>query len=154
MCGQNIEIPVGDLYYLTAESSEEDFSLKKLNLLILIVCIMLLTACHSNNIDEKSQTGYEANEIEQPQIMYNDRIYYYGATGFDEKLPEEYRKAGVVEHVDNENPPSENFSGARVDIGQEIYDSDNDESIIYVGYENGFARFSLKIENQLDPLQL
>ena len=121
--------------------------MKKLYLLIFIIGIILLTACHSNEIDEKSQTGYESNEIEQPQIMYNDRIYYYGATGFDEKLPEGYMKAGVVEHMDNENPPSENFSGARVDIGQEIYYSDNDETIIYVGYENGSARFSLKIEN-------
>ena len=121
--------------------------MKKLNLLILIVGIMLLTACHNNEIDKKSQTGYETNEIEQPQIMYNDRIYYYGATGFDEKLPEGYMKAGVVEHVDNENPPSENFSGARVDIGQEIYYSDNDGAMIYVGYENRFARFSLRIDN-------
>ncbi|MBS6754672.1 MAG: hypothetical protein KH325_00005, partial [Hungatella hathewayi] len=60
--------------------------MKKLYLLIFIIGIILLTACHSNEIDEKSQTGYESNEIEQPQIMYNDRIYYYGATGFDEKL--------------------------------------------------------------------
>ena len=52
--------------------------MKKLYLLIFIIGIILLTACHSNEIDEKSQTGYESNEIEQPQIMYNDRIYYYG----------------------------------------------------------------------------
>ncbi len=118
--------------------------MKKLNLLIFIVGIMLLTACNNNDEGAKTPTGYASNEIEQPQLMYNDKIYYYWATGFDEELPEGYIKAGTVEHVDNENPPSENFSGTRVDIGQEVYYSDSNNALVYVGYGNGYARFSLK----------
>lgn len=108
-----------------------------------MIGIMLLTAC-KNGVGTNTPTGYTGNEIEQPQLMYNDNIYYYQATGFDEELPEGYIKAGTIKHVDNENPPSENFNGARVDTGQEIYSSDSDYAIVYVAYGSGYARFSLK----------
>jgi len=120
------------------------FGLKKLNLLIFMAGIILLTACKNNNIDAKISTGYAANEIDQPQLMYNGNIFYYWATGFDEKLPEGYIIADTIEHVDNENPPSENFNGARVDTEQEIYYSDSDNTLVYVKYENGYAKFSLE----------
>ena len=88
-------------------------------------------------------TGYPSNEIDQPQIMYNDTIFYYWATGFDEELPNNYIYVGTVEEVDNETPPSENFVGSRIDVGQKIYADDKKSDTIYVEYENGYARFSL-----------
>ena len=50
---------------------------------------------------------------------------------------------GTVEEVDNETPPSENFVGSRIDVGQKIYADDKKSDTIYVEYENGYARFSL-----------
>ena len=47
------------------------------------------------------------------------------------------------EEVDNETPPSENFVGSRIDVGQKIYADDKKSDTIYVEYENGYARFSL-----------
>ena len=39
-------------------------------------------------------TGCSEGEIEQPQRMYGDRIYYYMATGFEGELPEGYSYVG------------------------------------------------------------
>lgn len=106
--------------------------------------IDMLIACLSKKSDNNTTpTGYPSNEIDQPQIMYNDTIFYYWATGFDEELPNNYIYVGTVEEVDNETPPSENFVGSRIDVGQKIYADDKKSDTIYVEYENGYARFSL-----------
>ncbi len=89
------------------------------------------------------QTGYSSEEIQRPQIMYNGQIYFYFATGFDEDLPEGFACVGSVKVVDNTNEPTENFQGARVKVGQEIYASETNSDIIYVKYKNGYARFSI-----------
>ena len=111
--------------------------MKVLKFLIVMLGVLLLTAC-SQNDSAVTSTGYVAAEIEQPQIMYNNEIYYYGATGFDEELPEDSVKIGTVKHADNKSTPTENFSGARVDEGQELYYGNN---TLFVKYESGYARF-------------
>ena len=109
---------------------------------VILLLICLLPACQKEP-NNTTPTGYSSNEIEQPQIMYNDTIFYYWATGFDEELPDNYIYAGAVEEVDNETPPSENFVGSRINVGQKIYADDKKSDTIYVEYENGYARFSL-----------
>ncbi len=118
--------------------------MKKYMLLIgalLVLC--LLPGCQKKSDNSTTPTGHASNEIDQPQIMYDDTVLYYWATGFDEKLPDGYVCVGAVEKVDNENSPSVNFTGSRVDVGQKIYADDGDSEVIYVEYENGHARFSV-----------
>ena len=112
-------------------------------LIVTLLLICLLPACQKKSDNNTTPTGYPSNEIDQPQIMYNDTIFYYCATGFDEELPNNYIYVGTVEEVDNETPPSENFVGSRIDVGQKIYADDKKSDTIYVEYENGYARFSL-----------
>ena len=50
---------------------------------------------------------------------------------------------GTVTAVDNINGPETNFSGARVDFGQEIYANAASTDAIYVRYSTGFARFAI-----------
>lgn len=115
----------------------------------LLVCVMALTGCARQNEDFTVPTGYPSEEMQQPQIMYTGQIYYYFATGFDEPLPDGYSCAGMVEVVDNAHTPETEYHGARVEWGQEIYALPGVHDTIYVKYENGYARFSLKKEN--DP---
>ena len=63
-------------------------------------------------------------------------------------MPNGYSWAGMVEIVDNENPPESECQGARVELEQEIYALPGVHDTIYVKYENGYARFSLKKENE------
>ena len=91
-------------------------------------------------------TGYPSGEVQQPQILYDGLLYYYFATGFAEPLPAGYESIGNVEAVDNENTPTSDYHGARVEPGQEIYVLPGIHDAIYVKYENGYARFSLKQE--------
>lgn len=64
--------------------------------------IMACTACGSSegNVSGtngvETSTGVESGMIEQPQVMYDGYIYYYNATGRDEKLPEGYEIAGTI----------------------------------------------------------
>ena len=109
-------------------------------LLIIILSILAMSACYGKR-SPSTPTGYEPGEIDQPQIMYYDVIYYYKWTGFDEELPENHEKAGAVIGVDNINYPEDNFYGARVDLGQEVYSLDDNTDCIYVKYRNGYARF-------------
>lgn len=106
----------------------------------LLLAALLLTACQKSA--EPVPTGYPAGQIDQPQIMYDGRIYYYWATGFDGAMPEDYSFAGEVERADNENLPAENFAGCRVEEGQKIY-AKPESSCIYLEYEAGYAEFSL-----------
>jgi len=135
--------------------------MKKIIALVLVLtCVLGLVACGSNETDyaetvenrtdeSTTPTGFPSGEVQQPQIMYTGQIYYYFATGFDEPLPDGYSCAGMVEVVDNEHIPESECQGARVEWGQEIYALPGVHDTIYVKYENGYARFSLKKEN--DP---
>lgn len=89
-------------------------------------------------------TGYPSGELQQPQIMYDGLIYYYFATGFDEPLPAGYECVGEVAEVDNVSIPQNDFQGARVELLQEIYVLPGIHDTIYVKYDDGYARFSLK----------
>lgn len=89
-------------------------------------------------------TGYPIGSIQQPQIMYDGLLYFYFATGFNEDLPEGYELAGSVAGVKNDEEPTVNFYGARVELGQKIYTAPTNTDIIFVQYENGYARFSIK----------
>ena len=71
--------------------------------------IMACTACGSSegNVSGtngvETSTGVESGMIEQPQVMYDGYIYYYNATGRDEKLPEGYEIAGTRKKVDSKD---------------------------------------------------
>lgn len=101
-----------------------------------------LSACQTRNPNETAPTGYVSDEIDQPQMMYNDTIFYYWATGFDGELPDDYLYVGEVESIDNKEQPSKNYSGSRLEAGQKIYANDKTPGIIYIEYENGYACFS------------
>lgn len=116
---------------------------KKISLFLVIS--ILLTLCSTACCDTAEPTGYAAREIGQPQIMYYGRIYYYWATGFNEELPDDYNYVGYIDNVDNEKEPIENFSGCRINEGQKIYANPENDSLIYVQYEDGFAKFSISL---------
>lgn len=114
-----------------------------------MLSIMACTACGNSggNVSEtngaETSTGVESGIIEQPQVMYDGHIYYYNATGRDEKLPEGYEIAGTIKKVDSKDYPAENFAAAGVDLeaGQEIYISTTEKNVIYLKYDSGYARF-------------
>lgn len=114
-----------------------------------VLSIMAYTACGNSggNVSgtngAETSTGVESGMIEQPQVMYDGYIYYYNATGRDEKLPEGYESAGTIEKIDSKDYPAENFAAAGVDIevGQEIYISTTEKNVIYLKYDSGYARF-------------
>ena len=87
-----------------------------------MLSIMACTACGNSggNVSEtngaETSTGVESGIIEQPQVMYDGHIYYYNATGRDEKLPEGYEIAGTIKKVDSKDYPAENFAAAGVDL--------------------------------------
>ncbi len=91
----------------------------------------------------QTPTGYPTGTVQQPQIMYEGQIYYYTANGFDSPLPLGYLLVGAVKKVDNNDPPTENWTCGRVELGQAIYAKDGAESI-YVEYESGYAEFCLR----------
>lgn len=128
-------------------------------LLLALSCVLGLAACGSkgtgyaevmeSRTDESATpTGFPSEEVQQPQIMYTGLIYYYFATGFDEPLPDGYSCAGMVEVVDNAHTPESECHGANVEWGQEIYALPGVHDTIYVKYETGYARFSLKKETE------
>ena len=77
--------------------------------------------------------------------MYNGQIYYYWATGFNEPLPADYNYVGCVDKINNLVEPIEDFYGCRLSKGQRIYANPDNDSVIYVQYEDGFARFSISL---------
>jgi len=121
--------------------------MKKLIALVLaLVCVLGLVGCTSQikNSTPEIETGYPSGEIQQPQIMYNGQVYFYFATGFDEPLPDGYELVGSISAVDNINEPTEDFYGARVESGQEIYASEANTETVYVKYEKGYAQFTMR----------
>lgn len=113
-------------------------------LFLALTCVLAMVGCGAQNEDPTTPTGYPTGKIQQPQIMYNGQVYFYFATGFDEPLPKGYELVGSVAVVDNDNEPTENFHGARVELEQEIYASEANTETVYVKYENGYAQFTAK----------
>ena len=126
-----------------------------------MLSIMACTACGNSggNFSEtnsaETSTGVESGIIEQPQVMYDGHIYYYNATGRDEKLPEGYEIAGTIKRVDSKDYPAENFAAAGVDLeaGQEIYISTTEKNVIYLKYDSGYARFERRPEEATEKAQ-
>ena len=127
---------------------------KEIFICVAALSIMACTACGSSegNVSGtngvETSTGVESGMIEQPQVMYDGYIYYYNATGRDEKLPEGYEIAGTIKKVDSKDYPAENFAAAGVDLeaGQEIYISTTEKNVIYLKYDSGYARFERRPE--------
>lgn len=116
--------------------------MKKMTALILALSmVFLLLGCTPAEETVLTPTGYPSGEIQRPQIMYNGKVYIYGATGFNEPLPIIYAPVGHVKAIDNINAPTQDFTGAQVELRQTIYASEKDPSSIYVAYNNGYARF-------------
>ena len=119
--------------------------MKKLIALFLALTLVLgLVGCSGQNEDPSTPTGYPTGKIQQPQVMYNGQIYFYFATGFDEPLPDGYALVGSITVVDNDNEPTEDFHGARVELGQEVYASEANTETVYVEYEKGYAQFAIR----------
>lgn len=110
-----------------------------------LVCLLGLAGC--NKTDNLTPTGYPSGQVQRQQVMYHGVIYYYTANGFDNPLPEGYALVGEVKEVDNGKEPSVDWCGSRVDVGQEIYASENSSSI-YLKYESGYAEFEAKDTSQ------
>ena len=116
--------------------------------------VIPITACypatsHASGIlftDKNISNWMFNNFIQIFQVESNDAIYYYNWTGFDEKLPEYYVKVGTIVGVSNVNIPEDNFCGAQVELGQEIYALDDNQDCIYIKYTKGFARFVMNHE--------
>ena len=112
--------------------------MKKLIAFVLaLACVLALVGC-GHQIE--GPTG----KIQQPQIMYNGQVYFYFATGFDEPLPDGYELVGSISAVDNDNEPTEDFHGARVELEQEVYASASNAETVYVKYEKGYAQFAIR----------
>ena len=120
-------------------------------LILAIIVVLIENNSKSTNGRVEENTGYENGIIEQPQIMYDGEIYYYFATGFDKKLPEDSKYVGVVLKVDNTKEPQNNFDGVQVQEGQKIYvPTGDDVNCIYLEYDEGeCAVFSLNREGDL-----
>lgn len=134
---------------------------KEIFIVAAMLSIMACTACGNSggNVSEtngaETSTGVESGIIEQPQVMYDGHIYYYNATGRDEKLPEGYEIAGTIKKVDSKDYPAENFAAAGVDLeaGQEIYISTTEKNVIYLKYDSGYARFERRPEEATEKAQ-
>ncbi len=117
---------------------------KTILLILMFATVFLMCGCHRQKEENITATGYPSHEIQQPQIMYNDQVYFYFATGFDAPLPNGYTYVGKIQVVDNTSKPEINFQGARVELNQEIYANETSSDVIYVKYEHGFAEFKIR----------
>ncbi|MBT9778986.1 hypothetical protein GPL15_21140 [Clostridium sp. MCC353] len=115
--------------------------MKKSLLSALLLTLLSVTACQTQPEVPDTPTGYASDEIDQPQLMYENERYYYSAAGFDQKLPDGYLLVGEVGSVDDKHEPVENFAGSRLEVGQKIYADETDKDSIYVQYGDGYAEF-------------
>ena len=123
---------------------------KKIRFIILLIAAMVLafSGCsYPNNKPSQFQptgpTG-DGNNIDQPHVFYNNGLYAYYATGFDEDFPEDYELVGQIRTENNSMPPAEELAGCQVDVGQNVYAHKENPESIYVEYETGYALFTLK----------
>ena len=73
-------------------------------------------------------------------IMIDNFVYEYEGV-YVNKLPDGYAIIGTVQAVDSEYP-DENFEGMGLEVGQNIYGSSSEESVIYIEvHENGYEKF-------------
>ena len=117
---------------------------KLIALFLALACVLAMVGCATQNEAPTTPTGYPTGKIQQPQIIYNGQIYFYFATGFDEPLPDGYELVGSISAVDNDNEPTEDFHGARVELEQEVYASASNAETVYVKYEKGYAQFAIR----------
>ncbi|MBP3542886.1 MAG: hypothetical protein J6J86_01530 [Lachnospiraceae bacterium] len=108
-------------------------------MLIVVMCICILSSCAKHN-HATTPAGDPEGGIWQAQIMYNDVLYFYGDTGYSAPLPEGYELVGCVESMDKHKLPSKNFESVRLEVGQEVYASEEDETVIYVKFTDGYAK--------------
>ena len=131
----------------------------RLTIMFIFLASLLLVSCNSINENEhtantfnvkdpilssSAATGFPTGEIQRPQIMFHGTIFYYDASGFDLPLPDGFAKVGTVISVDNQKAPTINLTGARVAIGQSVFANPSIPNILYLSYENGFAKFEAK----------
>lgn len=112
-------------------------------IVLVLVCVLTMAGCAILSEDPITPTGFPDGEIQQPQIMYNGIIYFYYATGFNEPLPYGFEYVGSLSAIDNQNEPAEDFCGARVELGQEVYASATNADTVYLKYDQGYAQFSI-----------
>lgn len=115
--------------------------------MLCLLCMLILGPCvktEEPSEENLTPTGYPSGELQQKQVMYNGQIYYYGATGFDEPLPDGFEHVGAIEKVDNVHEPEEDFCGARVEVDQEVYANAEHADTIYLKYEKGYAKFEIR----------
>lgn len=99
------------------------------------------------NGDEEAQstaskpTGYPSDEIGRITLYVQGTRYWYTGDGFDQPLEPGFEKAGEVVTVNNESYQDEEFCGSRVQVGQEVYINAEDDSKIYVRYDQGYGAF-------------
>lgn len=121
---------------------------RALTIALILACILgFIGYQKANEIhseDSSTPTGYPTGSIQQPQIMYSGKVYFYFATGFDEPLPDGYELVGCITDVDNDNEPIADFQGARVELNQEVYASEVNPGTVYLKYKKGYAQFLVK----------
>ena len=122
---------------------------------ILVILTVLLSSCSlfvakpiaSEALPAKNsaQTGYPSGEIQRPQVMFRGNIYVYSGDGRDLPLPDGFAKVGAVESLNNDPLTfSGEFTGSRVEIGQEIFASSAHIDQIYLAYDSGYAKFVMR----------
>lgn len=117
--------------------------------------IMACTACGSSegNVSGtngvETSTGVESGMIEQPQVMYDGYIYYYNATGRDEKLPEGYEIAGTIKRSTAKTILQRILRQQAwiLKLDRRIYISTTEKNVIYLKYDSGYARFERSPED-------
>lgn len=121
----------------------------KLNILFISsILILILSGCSgnskaANNSAEQASTGYPSGELQMEQVFYNNSLYYYMATGVEENVPDNLEYIGNIAEVDKQTVPTEDFyaGGHELVKGQKIYIVPNDDSKIYIEYEDGYRHF-------------
>lgn len=111
-------------------------------LLNLILLAFIITACSTNHTPT-TETGYPCGEIQQAQIMYDNKIYY---TQADPRLtlPYGYECVGSVELIDNLNTPDTNFEASRLKIGDIVFFNEAIPDTLYIQIKDKFYRFALQ----------
>ena len=126
------------------------WNIRKIWGIMLVFSLMILLAgCGTNTSGKEAltPTGYPSVEVQRITVYYQGNRYWYTDGGFDRELGEGFEKAGTVETVDNQSYQDEEWTGTRLEEGQEIYASEEDDSRIYVRFENGFAELERQEES-------
>ena len=124
---------------------EDKISRKTISLILVVIMILMFPGCSSANNEQLSlQPTGDGSNIDQPHVFYNNGLYAYYATGFDEDLPDGYQLVGQIKAKDNSVLPAEELASCQVEVGQNVYALKESPENIYIEYDNGCALFSLK----------